>query len=227
MGSVEVSMLWLGIIALLAGVAMVLYFKLEKSVVLYLFLLVVVSIAFVAPLIMPVISFGLLTTGIFVILRVPNAKLKPLALAMTGLGIILILITIVRIWQPDSAYSKLMALSAPVESYALADISGTPINCSASNSELNITTRVESTDQMSAQRLYLSGSGFIPEEMLSVNVNGAASTGGTGGHLPKITVDSEGKFTTIELLTIIEPQMHWQIKIIHQRGVICTDFTTH
>ncbi len=81
--------------------------------------------------------------------------------------------------------------------------------------------------QPSFQSVQVKGQGFTPGEKLLIQIVGGGISYSERLETFNFQVNVDGNFTKIESLPLVEPDMHWQVFVVHQRGVACASFTTH
>ncbi len=71
-----------------------------------------------------------------------------------------------------------------------------------------------------------SGAGFQPGEKITVRVSGESQGKGQTIETRDLPVAADGTFSNTDTLALPGPNMLWELRIIHQRGIACLRFVT-
>ncbi len=107
--------------------------------------------------------------------------------------------------------------------------SPTPIVCTRNLSDISIQIVPGARSEKRSsffQSIQVEGMGFAPKEKLYIVVEGHGQSQGERTEFFDIKTDSDGVFTVDDSLPLDEPNMQWQVYVVHQRGVACASFTT-
>jgi hypothetical protein len=77
------------------------------------------------------------------------------------------------------------------------------------------------------QNIQIEGQGFSPGEVVDLIVEGRGINHTSQLEIPHFQVKEDGHFSNPESLQMDEPKMSWQVFVIHQHGVACTNFSTN
>ena len=72
----------------------------------------------------------------------------------------------------------------------------------------------------------MKGIGFIPGEKLTMRVEGHGTINSFQIETTDYNVKADGTFYDSEVLPLDDPIMHWEVHVVHQRGIACLSFET-
>ena len=107
--------------------------------------------------------------------------------------------------------------------------SPTPINCSQNPPGISLQAILGQKRigrGASFENFRIEGKGFVPGEKLLIVIEGHGLSHGDRLESIDFPVGSDGSFVQREELQLLEPNMSWQVFVVHQRGVACTSFVT-
>lgn len=107
--------------------------------------------------------------------------------------------------------------------------SPTPIACTQNPPGLALQAIVSAkptTPGASGEDFRIEGKGFIPGEKLFSVIEGHGASHSERLESFDLPVGANGSFVQRESIQLEEPDMSWQVFVVHQRGVACTRFVT-
>ncbi len=76
------------------------------------------------------------------------------------------------------------------------------------------------------QDIRITGQGFMPNEQVSIVVDGKGTSHGSKIEVPHLSIKADGSLDDLGYVQLDEPNMQWKVYVIHQRGTACAEFTT-
>jgi len=76
------------------------------------------------------------------------------------------------------------------------------------------------------QGIHLNGRGFLPDEDLIIQITGKGPQHSFEVQTQDFRAGQDGSFSLSEKLPLDDPEMQWEIHVVHQRGTACLAFTT-
>ncbi len=103
--------------------------------------------------------------------------------------------------------------------------SPTLLNCTQNPPSLSLQV-IFGTREGSFQNIRVEGKGFTPNERLSIVTEGHGVSHTRRLEVSDFPVNADGNFADLETLQLDEPNMRWQVFVVHKRGIACASFTT-
>ena len=103
--------------------------------------------------------------------------------------------------------------------------SPTPLSCTQNPPNLSLQVTFGMRGE-SFQSIRVEGKGFAPNERLSIVIEGRGVSHTLRLEVSDLPVNADGSFTDSQSLQLDEPNMQWQVFVVHQRGAACASFTT-
>lgn len=108
--------------------------------------------------------------------------------------------------------------------------SPTPIACTQNPPGLVlqaiVSAKPTTTPGASGEDFRIEGKGFIPGEKLLSVIEGHGASHSERLESFDLPAGADGSFVQRESIQLEEPNMSWQVFVVHQRGVACTSFVT-